>query len=283
MPRHSPLLTSCPLPLFFLHPLLYNNLKDFWRISQCSSLGRGALPLEQLSIRRGEDVIFYSLQRKKVKNINVRVTSEGRVLVSAPKRVPLSTVENFLSLKFDWLLLHIRFRTQTQQFASPAACGFAFYLGRRYPLAITGAAPAEARISGGLLRVFVPDAEDQSEIDRTVRRWYAEQAQTVLTALYEQAAQLFFTGGRRAPAVRLRMMTASFGNCNHTKNAITLNKRLILMPQECIEYVIIHELCHTLIPNHSPDFHALVRSFVPQDKERRLQLNELFRIYGQMM
>ncbi|MBC8569327.1 M48 family metallopeptidase [Zongyangia hominis] len=239
--------------------------------------------MEQLIIRRGADEIPYTLERKKVKNINVRITSDGQVFVSAPKRLPFASIESFLALKFDWLLLHTRFHTQTEQFTSPADCGFAFYLGKRYPLVVTVYKRPGARLSGGLLQVFVPNASDPDSIDSAVRRWYEAQAQMVLKSLYDQAAQLFFTGGRATPELRLRMMTASFGNCNHTKNRITLNKRLILMPQECIEYVIIHEFCHTLIPNHSPDFHTLVRSFVPQDKERKLQLNELYRIYGQMM
>ena len=239
--------------------------------------------MEERIIQRGNETISYTLQRKKVKNINVRVTPEGKVMVSAPKRIALATVEGFLLSKFDWLLLHMRHKDQAEHYSSPAACGFAFFLGRRYPLAITDLSHLNVHLSGGLLVVSVPKKEDSASIDQAVRKWYQQQALSLLPQIYTAVAEPFCSGEHPIPQLFLRQMSASFGNCNHTQNRITLNKRLILMPQRCIQYVVIHELCHTIIPNHSPAFHALVQTFVPKEKELRAELNELYRIYGEMM
>ena len=68
-------------------------------------------------------------------------------------------------------------------------------------------------------------------------------------------------------------MKSRWGTCDTRTNKITLNVRLAEHPVECLEYVILHELCHTVVPNHGPEFKALETKFMPDWKQVRDLLN----------
>lgn len=73
--------------------------------------------------------------------------------------------------------------------------------------------------------------------------------------------------------IRLRNMKSRWGSCVVAKGAITFNARLIFTTKECLEYVICHELCHFLHPNHGNGFHALLQAVLPDAALRRKKLN----------
>ena len=76
------------------------------------------------------------------------------------------------------------------------------------------------------------------------------------------------------PQLRLREMKSRWGSCLVYKQTITLNTNLLTCSRRCIEYVVLHELCHFVHPNHSPRFYELLSSFLPDWKQRRQELNE---------
>ena len=75
------------------------------------------------------------------------------------------------------------------------------------------------------------------------------------------------------PEIHFKKMTTRWGSCVPSKNLITFNTELASVPKECAEYVVIHELCHFLHPNHSKNFYAEVEKYIPDWKERKKKLN----------
>jgi len=73
--------------------------------------------------------------------------------------------------------------------------------------------------------------------------------------------------------LRLRTMETRWGSCVAKKGIITLNKRLFEVPESCIEYVVTHELCHLLHPNHSNYFYAFLTMLMPDRKTRKQALD----------
>lgn len=71
------------------------------------------------------------------------------------------------------------------------------------------------------------------------------------------------------PQIKVREMTSRWGVCNRPKRQLTFALQLAAMPQEAKEYVVVHEYCHFLVPNHSPAFWAQVEKILPDWKERR--------------
>ena len=70
-----------------------------------------------------------------------------------------------------------------------------------------------------------------------------------------------------------RNMKSSWGNCRPKTGRICLNIRLALYPVECLEYVVVHELCHLLEPSHNARFYALLSYYLPDWKSRKQKLN----------
>ena len=101
-------------------------------------------------------------------------------------------------------------------------------------------------------------------------QWRAEQLMQIVKALFPawQARM-----GVQARNVRFRDMKSRWGSCQVVTHDITLNARLVMVPPECVEYVVVHELCHIIVPNHSPAFHDAMSRFMPDWKARRKLLN----------
>lgn len=78
--------------------------------------------------------------------------------------------------------------------------------------------------------------------------------------------------GVHAEKVTYRDMKSRWGSCQPSTAVIRINIRLALFPPECLEYVVVHELCHLLERGHGPRFHALMDAFMPDWRQRRAQL-----------
>lgn len=78
--------------------------------------------------------------------------------------------------------------------------------------------------------------------------------------------------GVKAGKLAYRNMTSRWGSCQPSTGRICINVRLALYPPECLEYVVVHELCHLLERGHGPRFHQLMDTFMPDWKQRRAKL-----------
>lgn len=78
--------------------------------------------------------------------------------------------------------------------------------------------------------------------------------------------------GVRAGKLAYRNMTSRWGSCQPATGRICINVRLALYPPECLEYVVVHELCHLLERGHGPRFKALMDTYMPDWRIRRDKL-----------
>ena len=78
--------------------------------------------------------------------------------------------------------------------------------------------------------------------------------------------------GVKAGKLAYRNMTSRWGSCQPATGRTCINVRLALYPPECLEYVVVHELCHLLERGHGPRFHQLMDAFMPDWKQRRAKL-----------
>lgn len=78
--------------------------------------------------------------------------------------------------------------------------------------------------------------------------------------------------GVKAGKLAYRKMKSRWGSCQPSTGRICINTVLAICPPECLEYVVVHELCHLRVPGHGPEFHALMDAVMPDWKERRDKL-----------
>ena len=185
---------------------------------------KGGALVEQVELRSAGGV-EYTLIRKRVKNLNLRLAPDGSVRVSAPLRAGAASVDAFVAAHADWVK-----RAEARHRATEAA---------RAALA--------------------PPEKDQC------------------LALFKEVSDGVFPrfekvlGGKK-PVIKVRDMRTRWGSCHPAKRQITLAARLALQPPAAIEYVVVHEYCHFVHPDHQAGFWALVESILPDWKARRALL-----------
>ena len=81
--------------------------------------------------------------------------------------------------------------------------------------------------------------------------------------------------GVKPSAVRYRAMISRWGVCNVKVKSICFSYYLLLLPEWCVEHVVVHELCHLLEPSHNARFHALMDKFFPRWKEARKTIRQV--------
>lgn len=222
--------------------------------------------------------IVYHLERKPVKNLNLRVHSDGRVFVSANRRVPFSVVEDFVSSKGTYILTAIdRFALLAQRRAKPreyVSGETICILGEERTLKVTQGEPESITLDDPCIHLTVKDPDDFSRKERLVRQFLDRQCLALYSEILNQWYPAFQHYGVDMPALRLRDMKSRWGSCHFTKGIITLNKRLLAAPRSCTEYVVLHELCHFIHPNHSKAFYDFLAALMPDWRERKHLLDK---------
>lgn len=182
--------------------------------------------------------IEYELTRKRVKNINLRIKQDGRVYVSAGPFVPIWRIEAFIASKAEFIE---RARRRLLRDAKALSDCFA--------------------------DEDVPKRDYSSKAVRS-------RALSYMTALCEAAFPPFSDMGIAFPIIKVRNMKTQWGSCRPREGILTFNTKLLDVPRECAEYVVVHEFAHFIHPNHSKDFYELVAHFVPDYKERRKRMKK---------
>ncbi len=127
-------------------------------------------------------------------------------------------------------------------------------------------------VDGDILTFFLKEETDE-RIEAVFRRFAARE----ILHLAEDRREIWDreicdASGIIRPSITTRYMTSRWGVCYPRKNRITLSTRLIHYPVECMEYVLLHEYAHFLVPNHSRAFYEVIERYMPDYKERRKRL-----------
>jgi len=222
----------------------------------------------QHRIAYGDDVIAFSLRRqpsRTVARVAIHVEPDARVLVDAPDTALLADVLAAVKKRARWISQHVGAAKARLAHVLPreyVSGESLHYLGRRYRLKviINAAVNAEARMRGAFITVTTPEHTPTS-IRTVLDAWYRLRAREVFTdRLAAVASPLRWV--TRLPPTRLQFMTVQWGSCSPS-GRITLNPLLVKAPRECIDYVLLHELCHLLHHNHSPKFYRTLDRHMP--------------------
>lgn len=232
------------------------------------------------TVNVGETSIFYTLERKSVKNLNLRVHPDGTVYVSAPRLVPLTIIDRFVLDKAVFIQ-EARARFMARQAAQEKLQGseykhgdIIYLLGKPVAIALIPNAKNSVVLAENLIMLYLSDVENIALRQKLVQKLLDELCEQVFQEILRKEYELVRPYGVPLPVLRMRIMKSRWGSCLFLKGIVTMNKRLIHMPLPCIEQVMLHELCHFLVGNHSPSFYAWLDKLMPDWRERKALLNQ---------
>ena len=226
----------------------------------------------------GDTAIEYTLTYAPRKTLAIQVHPDRAVTVKAPARSDFAAVEALLRRRAPWIL-----RKQAEFAAAPPrppprryVSGEDFvYLGRQYRLKVTEGERAWVKLTRGYLEVTTPAKGNTAAVREQVVTWTRTQAQRVFHARLAALLPRFHPLALPEPELRVRAMKSRWGSCTRA-GKITLNLALMRTRTSCIDYVIVHELCHLVEHNHGKRFYALLDRVMPDWRARRQRLNEEF-------
>jgi hypothetical protein len=206
--------------------------------------------------------IEYRLSPRR-KSIGIQVTVDGRVLVTVPRGATQANLARALEKHRAWIKTKV---AERQAAWDRLKEGQAYFLGEPYRLAVLRGAPAAVSLSGNDIRVTLPDGAD---LWPRLAAWYRERALRLL----QERVNLFAAPMGLAPGpVELKAWKRRWGEC-HPDGTLKFNWRLIMLPPEVIDYVVVHELAHLKFPGHNPRFWGQVAALLPDYAVRRRWLN----------
>ncbi len=238
---------------------------------------------QERTVKSGSDIIKYTLTRKNVKNINLRVREDGSVVVSAPSRVAVSVIDGFVREKATFIT-----NAQNKRCANGEKKSWPRYekgepiyiLGDPiYPTIVRGEKKQVAFHNDGRLIITVNDTDDTDTIEMMLLSLYKDLAKRVFNDALVSIYTKFEPHGVPFPKLRIRDMKTRWGSCSPQNEYVTLNLRLIALPPHATAYIVVHELCHFLHPNHSKAFYDCLTPFMPHWKKHREMLLEWSKLY----
>lgn len=224
-------------------------------------------PNERLTLPYGDSKISFVVRRSSARtrrSIAIHVEPDGKVLVDAPADAGALEIQKALTRRLGWVhhqLANIESRRRWVLPREYVSGETVLYLGRRYRLKVIRAeVDPFARLRGGYLEVHVDDRSAQV-VRAELERWFRARAKHVLAERFAaMAGQLQWV--RREPPLTIRQMRRQWGSCS-PKGRILLNVALVSAPSECIDYVLLHELCHLKIRSHRTPFYRLLATHMP--------------------
>lgn len=197
--------------------------------------------------------------------MTLRVSPAG-VRLTVPPRTRAADIEEFIQASEAWVLEQ---RARLEVAPAPLAAGERLaYLGGELELRVRpGGRRSSARASDGRLVVTLAPGGDLGAV---VERWYRRRAAAVLTARAEALAGEL---GARVAGVSIRDPRSRWGSCSST-GRLSFSWRLLLAPEEVLDYVVAHEVCHLLRPDHSRAYWALVARVRPGYERPRRWLRD---------
>ncbi len=221
----------------------------------------------------GQKTIRFSLEQKPRKALRISVMPNLSVGVSAPNNFSIEKVLKKVQRRAPWIAKQIDYFSSflpmetARKFISGETH---YYYGRQYRLKVARSNKQNVKLNGKYIYVYSLRPESQPRTRRLVYEWYRSHAQNMFEIIAKRCHERLEKYGIKLPAINVKAMKSRWGSCVHTKGRIGLNTELIKAPSHCIEYVIMHEMCHLKYPNHTKKFYNFL-SLVMPDWERRKQ------------
>ncbi len=207
------------------------------------------------------------------RTLGIEVHPDLSVVVRAPSDCAPDIIQARVGKRASWISKQLtnfrRYspRTPARQYVSGETH---LYLGRQYRLKVGAGDTATVKMDRGQIAVTTPAARANQElVHAMLHRWYLDRAREVFGRVLDQYLPIL--KGHRRPDLVVRTMQSRWGSLSPA-GTMTLNANLVRAPRACIEYVVVHELCHLKHRDHDTKFFRLLGQLMPDWEKRKRRL-----------
>ena len=233
--------------------------------------------MEERSVQYGNTTLWYTVVRSRRRTLGIEVHPDARLELRAPLEAATGKLDAMVLRKARWI---VRQQDFFRGFL-PAAPAKEYvsgethrYLGRQYRLKVHAATDREeVKLIGGRIHIRARHPKDADRVRSLLAAWYRVHAERRFKAAVDKAIPLFRKYKVNRPRVRIQQLKKRWGSCS-PKGIILLNPELMKAPGPCIDYVVVHELCHLVHPDHSKRFYDLLGRAMPDWEKWKMRLEE---------
>ncbi len=225
------------------------------------------------SITYGETTISFQVGFSSRKTLQIAVHPDKSIFVKAPVETPIEEVKNRIKKRARWINRQIYYfsqfdpRTPPRKYVSGESH---LYLGKKYRLKVSKATNDQVRLKDGYFLIETQSIKPD-RVKILLNQWYREKADSHIHNIFDACWEKFKHKKQYKPVCKIVNLKKRWGSLSKA-GTLSLNVELIKTPKECIEYVIIHELCHLVFHNHSRDFFYLLDQSLPDWMQRKYKL-----------
>ena len=230
-----------------------------------------------LSFYQGDLLVTFSraLKSRAKGKILIKVNRDLRVVASAPKYVSNKDVIEAVKERLDWIQEQLKKFSEQAPLQTPKQFfdgELHPYLGLDYPIRIIQSSHNKIALIDNTIEIHSKQT-DADKIESLLDTWYKTQAKKLFDSRVNELLPKTYWVTKK-PSISIRTMKSRWGSCS-SSGSIRLNTQLIKTPLVCIDYVILHELCHIAEMNHSQRFYRLLDQVMPEWRGVKKELDRL--------
>jgi len=229
------------------------------------------------TLEYGQTSIDYQLTYTERETLAIHVHPDIRVTVEAPLGSEFAEIEKRLRKRAAWILRQQRnfrrysFDIPPRQYVSGETHR---YLGKQYQLKVLQSEDGKeyVKMDREHILVCVRNKNNPAGVKKLLINWYRRQALKIFSERLDAWYPRFERYDIKPPRIFVREMRSRWGSCT-AAGKMTLNLKLVMVPKQSIDYIIVHEMCHLIEHNHSQAFYAFMSKIMPVWEEQREKLN----------
>ena len=214
------------------------------------------------------DKVKYTVTKKKIKNFIIRIYPDLRIAISVPLHASNKDIENFIQSKKEWIETTLKKIEIAKENKNNLKENIIRILSKKIEKKIIESDLERIRLTDTSIYIYSKDI-DNTKIEKKLLEWKVEKLKVILDEYLEKYTKLLNTN---INYYQIKKLSSAWGIYHKKENYITFNFDLIEKDIECIEYVVLHELCHIFYMNHQKNFWTLVEKYMPDYKIRRKNL-----------
>lgn len=222
----------------------------------------------------------YKVLRQDRKTISLTVKPDMGIVLKCPKNADTDRIEKFLKRKWSWMNKQLKFfeRFQIKKYKREYVSGESFlYLGRQYKLVIKRSKKDSVGLYNGILQInTTKPVRDSKYTKGLIDLWLNERIDDIFFERFLEMQKRF--DYKNMPKLKIRNMAKRWGSFLN-KDYILLNPKLIHASKDCIDYVIVHELCHMRYKNHGKNFWDFLDKKYPKWEKIKEKLELRYAVY----